>query len=75
MPASFAVAIVDQHYYPSTNAFNLDYYTVTPACGDGFRRRLGQYGAPEQCDDNNTLPGDGCSPSCMYEHSARGHCR
>jgi cysteine-rich repeat protein len=30
-------------------------------CGDGFL--IDQ----EQCDDGNTLPGDGCSSDCQYE--------
>jgi cysteine-rich repeat protein len=32
--------------------------TDTGVCGDGFRSPT------EACDDGNTLPGDGCSPSC-----------
>jgi len=33
-------------------------------CGDGA------VGAGEQCDDNNTDPGDGCSDSCQLESGA-----
>lgn len=32
-----------------------------PLCGDGTQDWC------EQCDDNNTLPGDGCSPTCRTE--------
>ena len=32
--------------------------TCTPICGDGLVR------VTEQCDDNNTDAGDGCSPTC-----------
>ncbi|MFT3775763.1 MAG: DVUA0089 family protein [Minicystis sp.] len=32
-----------------------------PGCGDGIQQ------AGEQCDDNNTIAGDGCSPTCMAE--------
>jgi cysteine-rich repeat protein len=32
-----------------------------PVCGDGQAR------SPEQCDDANTAPGDGCSASCTVE--------
>ena len=34
-----------------------------PGCGDGFVDSL----AGEQCDDGNSLAGDGCSPSCFAE--------
>ena len=38
--------------------------TCTPLCGDGLRVL---WSAVEQCDDNNTMPGDGCSPTCQIE--------
>src|SRR5262249_4657301 len=34
---------------------------VGPRCGDGIVQ------PPEQCDDNNTLDGDCCSATCMFE--------
>lgn len=34
-------------------------------CGDGVKRK-----GFEECDDGNTLPGDGCSPDCMIEPAA-----
>src|SRR5690606_9370781 len=43
-----------------------------PACGDG-RRDL-----DEDCDDGNTLPGDGCNGACavepFFECDAKGRC-
>jgi cysteine-rich repeat protein len=33
----------------------------TSQCGNGTRECL------EQCDDGNTRPGDGCSPTCKRE--------
>ena len=38
--------------------------TCEPDCGDG-RRIL--WSNAEQCDDNNTVAGDGCSPTCTVE--------
>ena len=38
--------------------------TCAPLCGDG-RRIL--WNPAEQCDDNNTIAGDGCSPTCQIE--------
>ena len=39
----------------------------TSLCGDGFLL------SPEQCDDANTVTGDGCSfPSCLPEESGDG---
>jgi cysteine-rich repeat protein len=32
-----------------------------PGCGDGILQ------TGEQCDDNNTTAGDGCSPTCQFE--------
>lgn len=44
-----------------TFAYGLD-VTVKPViCGDG------QLDPPEQCDDGNTLPGDGCDAACQRE--------
>jgi cysteine-rich repeat protein len=37
------------------------YGTVDPVCGDGIMQ-----GSPEEeCDDGNTAPCDGCSPTCV----------
>ncbi|AKU98854.1 RTX toxin [Labilithrix luteola] len=50
--------------------FTIDVEIATSICGDG----LAQY--PEQCDDNNTVAGDGCSPTCQFETpmAAAGKC-
>src|SRR5207247_2625614 len=40
-----------------------DAAAVPPGCGDGFVT------PPEQCDDHNTMAGDGCSPTCHWEPS------
>jgi uncharacterized protein (TIGR03382 family) len=37
-----------------------------PHCGDGF------VDSGEECDDGNTLSGDGCSDVCVDELSAGG---
>jgi cysteine-rich repeat protein len=36
------------------------------ACGDGL------VAGTEQCDDGNTLAGDGCSPACRFEYCGDG---
>ena len=38
--------------------------TCAPLCGDGIRIL---WNSAEQCDDNNTDAGDGCSPTCQIE--------
>lgn len=37
------------------------YIVLTPLCGDGKK------GDSEACDDNNTIPDDGCSSICTIE--------
>lgn len=37
-------------------------------CGDGF------IAFPEDCDDNNTIDGDGCDSQCKVEHGFRCDC-
>jgi cysteine-rich repeat protein len=37
-----------------------------PVCGDGV------IGFQEECDDANTSGGDGCSPTCLFEHCGNG---
>jgi cysteine-rich repeat protein len=41
--------------------------SVPPGCGNGRRE------ASEECDDGNTVSGDGCSASCTLEDG--GYCR
>jgi cysteine-rich repeat protein len=48
---------------------------TTPGCGDGkVNRSFTPTGAPgpEQCDDGNTISGDGCSSLCQLEHCGNG---
>ncbi len=41
-------------------------------CGDGLRIRTNYDGsASEGCDDNNTVPGDGCGADCQVEAGYR----
>ncbi len=50
--------------------FQLDVEIGATSCGDG----IAQY--PEQCDDGNTKPGDGCDATCQLEtpSAAAGKC-
>jgi hypothetical protein len=41
--------------------------TVVPRCGDHT------IDAPEECDDGNTVDGDGCSAACLVEHIPCGN--
>jgi len=47
----------------NTISFYIQYYGTAggPICGNGIIE------APEECDDGNTAPGDGCSATCMLE--------
>ncbi len=38
-----------------------------PACGDGMINEGAPGGVLEQCDDGNSVPGDGCSGACSVE--------
>ncbi|MBK8262900.1 MAG: DUF4215 domain-containing protein [Nannocystis sp.] len=44
---------------PCTSSCSLNF------CGDGLLLKSGD--SPEECDDANSLPHDGCSPSCLIE--------
>jgi cysteine-rich repeat protein len=48
-------------YAGSDGVFTLDVLVETAFCGNGIAE------SPEQCDDGNSVSGDGCSPSCMLE--------
>jgi cysteine-rich repeat protein len=63
--------IRDSHGQPvpfpqDTAACNIDCTNVQ--CGDGKVNRA----AGEQCDDGNTVAGDGCSPQCQFELCRNG---
>lgn len=45
----------------SDGDFTLDIDAVAPVCGDGY------VNTGEQCDDGNTMSGDGCSSTCQTE--------
>ncbi|HEY0476054.1 MAG TPA: DUF4215 domain-containing protein [Kofleriaceae bacterium] len=47
---------------------NLD--CTVSACGDGKLNRSALL--PEQCDDHNVSPNDGCSPLCQFERCGNG---
>jgi cysteine-rich repeat protein len=47
------------HYGPRTHG-------VVPVCGNGARE------GAEECDDGNTIAGDGCSAACAVEQSITG---
>ncbi|AUX43910.1 hypothetical protein SOCE26_053660 [Sorangium cellulosum] len=47
----------------STFPYRLDVTLVPAVCGDG------NLTASEQCDDGNTAPDDGCSPTCRFYQS------
>ena len=50
--------------YPETTINSTSYVGApsTPVCGDGVIE------SPEQCDDGNTVNGDGCSAQCVAEN-------
>ena len=45
----------------SDGDFTLEIDAAAPACGDGY------VNTGEQCDDGNTMSGDGCSSTCQTE--------
>lgn len=44
-----------------TFPYKLDVQITDDVCGDGTKT------SGEQCDDGNVMPGDGCSPACLFE--------
>ena len=42
-------------------SYTLDVAILPPTCGDGW------VGGTEQCDDGNTVAGDGCNATCGWE--------
>ena len=55
------VTVVNLGGTSPTSAADQFTYTTTAVCGDGI------IGAGEQCDDDNTTNGDGCSAQCKIE--------
>ncbi|NUP09734.1 MAG: DUF4215 domain-containing protein [Polyangiaceae bacterium] len=48
----------------SSDDFSLTLQCMAPSCGDGFLN------STEDCDDGNTVSGDGCNDSCEFEAAA-----
>lgn len=62
LPAGKYTAMVEEYLNDDPQAsYVLKIKVAAPGCGDG----LLQIG--EECDDNNTTPGDGCSATCALE--------
>jgi len=64
-----AVADVFDASFDSAVFIEEDSFVDAPppdVCGNGFME------PGEECDDSNTLPGDGCSPSCTIEEGQCG---
>jgi len=51
---------------PIANDPNCTYQCTLTRCGDGVVQKGGNR-PDEQCDDGNTVAGDGCSPTCEFE--------
>ncbi|UCE62348.1 MAG: hypothetical protein JSU63_11665 [Phycisphaerales bacterium] len=61
-PVSIAVRVKDNVGAETTDVISLDVSGgAGSACGDGTKQ------GSEQCDDSNTLSGDGCTSSCTLE--------
>ncbi|MEZ4307528.1 MAG: DVUA0089 family protein [Polyangiaceae bacterium] len=63
LPAGTYYAQVQNLQFTKIDAYAVEVSTKAPACGDGVT----QPPAGEQCDDGNTVPGDGCDASCQVE--------
>jgi large repetitive protein len=64
-PGKVMLELVDQMSDPSNASFSVTVHAGAAGCGDGYLDTAGQYGPPEQCDDGNLIPNDGCSATCM----------
>ncbi|AKU98851.1 Multiple EGF-like-domain protein 3 precursor [Labilithrix luteola] len=60
--------VVDGKDANESGRFNLDVSLVPPGCGDGFFTPT----VDEECDDGNTISGDGCSATCKLEKTITG---
>lgn len=62
-PGTYYVAVVD-YLGGEILAYEVAFHSTTPnVCGNG----VPEGAANEQCDDGNTVPGDGCSATCTLE--------
>ncbi len=51
---------------PMSDAGSMDIPEAGPGCGDGLVNQ-----PSEECDDGNTVPGDGCSGACTKEDNSQ----
>lgn len=58
--------VVVDGYYGASGNYTVDLKCGGGACGDGVLN------VGEECDDGNTAPGDGCSPTCRREVCGNG---
>ncbi|RMH45258.1 MAG: tandem-95 repeat protein [Deltaproteobacteria bacterium] len=58
---SFTYDMTDSDVATTSDTFSI-HVQSTPVCGDGISHL-----SAEQCDDGNTIDGDGCSASCARE--------
>ena len=54
----------------AVDTISCDFDCTSVICGDGYLNGPG--GAGEECDDGNTVDGDGCSSTCMITEVACG---
>lgn len=54
---------LDANNMSTTGGYELEISFTAPACGDGVLN----FSTNEQCDDGNTVSGDGCSSACIIE--------
>jgi cysteine-rich repeat protein len=60
-PPNTAYWVFVDGYNGASGTFTLDVTVALPVCGNG------KLEGSEQCDDNNLVAGDGCSPTCTLE--------
>jgi cysteine-rich repeat protein len=59
----FIAGGLDATNMSTTGGYELEISLTAPACGDGVQN----FSTNEECDDGNTLSGDGCSSACIIE--------
>ncbi|TKC99659.1 DUF4215 domain-containing protein [Polyangium fumosum] len=63
LPVGTYVVMVEEYLNDDAqSSYVLKVKVAAPGCGDSILTSPG-----EQCDDGNTVAGDGCSPTCMAE--------
>jgi cysteine-rich repeat protein len=74
---ALVIAVWDQQA-ASSGSFTISHSLQPAGCGDAYLDAMGQFGAPEACDDGNHAAGDGCDASCHVEQGwdcSNGGCR